>query len=71
MVFPTSADVLIEPRCWIRPSESRALTRSNVQARWINGVISEAEVSVGRSKTEAGSGRIVPLTSQVRAALAD
>ena len=55
----------------LRPSESRALTRSNVQARWIDGVMSEAEIAVGRSKTEAGTGRIVPLTHRIRTALAD
>jgi len=54
----------------LRPSEIRSLRQSNVHARWNGRTIIEAEVAVGRSKTEAGSGRIVPLTRRLREALA-
>jgi integrase len=54
----------------LRPSESRSLRRSNVRARWSGQNITEAEVFIGRSKTEAGTGRIVPLTRRAGDALA-
>jgi integrase len=53
----------------LRPSEIRALRRSNLRIQWRDGVITEGEIVVGDSKTNAGSGRIVPLTSRVRASL--
>ena len=54
----------------LRPSESRSLRRLNIRARWSGETITEAEVFIGRSKTEASTGRIVPLTRRVREALA-
>jgi integrase len=54
----------------LRPSESRSLKRLNIRARWNGETIVEAEVLIDRSKTEAGTGRIVPLTRRVREALA-
>ena len=53
----------------LRPSETRALRRSNLRLVWRGGAIAEGEVIVGRSKTEAGSGRVVPLTRRAGAAL--
>jgi integrase len=53
----------------LRPSETRALRRSNLRLNWKSGTIVEGEVTVGLSKTEAGSGRIVPLTRRACAAL--
>jgi integrase len=53
----------------LRPSETRALRRSNLRLVWRRGAIAEGEVIVVRSKTEAGSGRAVPLTRRAGAAL--
>ena len=53
----------------LRPSEIRALRRSNLDLRWDAGVIASGEVVVGQSKTEAGTGRVVPLTRRACAAL--
>jgi integrase len=54
----------------LRPSEIRSLRRSSVRACWCDGTMAEAEVIVARSKTEAGVGRLVPLTRRARGALA-
>jgi integrase len=48
----------------LRPSETRALGRSNLRLAWRDGAITEGEIIVGRSKTEAGTGRVVPLTTR-------
>jgi integrase len=53
----------------LRPSEIRSLRRSNLRLNWRDGTIIHGEVIVGRSKTAAGTGRIVPLTRRVCAAL--
>ena len=53
----------------LRPSEIRSLRRSNLRLSWRDGMIVEGEVIVGRSKTEAGAGRIVPLTQRACVAL--
>lgn len=53
----------------LRPAETRALRRRDLNLVWRDGVIEKGEVVVGRSKTEAGTGRIVPLTKRARAAL--
>src|SRR5207253_1776620 len=53
----------------LRPSETRSLRWSNLRLSWKNGTIYEGEVIVGRSKTEAGAGRVVPLTQRACAAL--
>jgi len=53
----------------LRPSETRGLRRSNLQIAWRQGAISEGEIIVGRSKTEAGVGRSVPLTRRACASL--
>ena len=54
----------------LRPSEIRSLRRTSVRACWCDGIMTEAEVIVARSKTEAGAGRSVPLTRRAREALA-
>lgn len=53
----------------LRPSETRSLLHSNLQLNWRDEAIAEGEVIVGRSKTEAGAGRMVPLTRRACAAL--
>ncbi len=53
----------------LRPSETRSLRRSNLRLNWLDGAVVEGEVIVGSSKTEAGRGRIVPLTRRACAAL--
>jgi integrase len=55
----------------LRASEVRALKRVNINARWSNGQIVEAEIVVPKSKTEAGTGRVVPLTNRAREAITD
>jgi len=53
----------------LRPSETRGLRHRDLRLTWRDGVIAEGEVIVGQSKTEAGSGRAVPLTRRAAAAL--
>ncbi len=53
----------------LRPSETRSLHRSNLRLNWKNDAIAEGEIEVVRSKTEAGAGRVVPLTRRACAAL--
>jgi len=53
----------------LRPSETRALRRKDLRLVWTQGAIAEGEVIVSRSKTDAGTGRAVPLTSRACAAL--
>ena len=53
----------------LRPSETRSLRRRDFNLVWRNGAIAEGEIVVGRSKTEAGSGRLIPLTRRACAAL--
>ncbi len=53
----------------LRPAETRALRRCDLSLRWRDGAIEEGEIVVGRSKTEAGTGRVIPLTRRAAAAL--
>jgi site-specific recombinase XerC len=53
----------------LRPAETRALRHSSLQIQWRNGTIAQGEIVVGQSKTEAGTGRMVPLTRRLCAAL--
>jgi integrase len=53
----------------LRPSETRGLRHRDLRLSWRDGVIAEGEVIVGQSKTEAGSGRAVPLTRRAAVAL--
>jgi integrase len=53
----------------LRSSETRALRRSDLKLKWQDGLIVSGEVIVPRSKTEAGTGRSVPLSHDVCGAL--
>jgi integrase len=53
----------------LRPSETRTLCRSNLRLQWREGAVVAGEIIVGRSKTEAGAGRLIPLTRRACAAL--
>jgi integrase len=53
----------------LRASEVRALRRRDLRLEWKDGVIVSGELTVPKSKTEAGTGRIVPLTRRVCASL--
>ncbi len=53
----------------LRPSESRALRRRDLTLHWKDGAIAEGEVVVSHSKTEGGTGRVVPLTNRACGAL--
>jgi integrase len=53
----------------LRPCETRALRLSNLRLIWRDGAIAEGEITVGRSKTDAGTGRVIPLTRRACAAL--
>jgi integrase len=53
----------------LRPSETRALRRRDLILVWRDGVIAEGEIIVARSKTDAGTGRVIPLTRRAAAAL--
>jgi integrase len=53
----------------LRPSETRALRRRDLHLIWGQGAIAEGEIIVGRSKTDAGTGRVIPLTRRACAAL--
>jgi len=53
----------------LRASEVRSLRRKDLSLEWRDGVIVAGSLTVPRSKTEAGTGRMVPLTRRVCAAL--
>jgi integrase len=53
----------------LRAAEMKALRRRDLRLQWKNGVIVSGEVIVPRSKTEAGTGRGVPLSADVCGAL--
>jgi integrase len=53
----------------LRASEIRSLRRKDLKLKWRNGVIEKGELTVPKSKTEAGTGRTVPFTSRVCAVL--
>ena len=53
----------------LRPSETRALRRRDLNLQWKDGTIIEGMIVVGPSKTEAGTGRMIPLTRRACAAL--
>jgi integrase len=53
----------------LRPSETRALLWRDLHLVWSQGSISEGEIIVGRSKTDAGTGQVIPLTRRACAAL--
>jgi integrase len=53
----------------LRRSELRALRLRDLTLEWQDGVIRSGSLCVPQSKTEAGQGRIVPLTRRARAVL--
>lgn len=53
----------------LRPLESRALRRRDLKLRCQDGATVEGEIVVLRSKTEEGTGRVVPLTKRACHAL--
>jgi integrase len=53
----------------LRASEVRSLRRRDLKLEWREGVVERGELVVPKSKTEAGIGRIVPLTYRVCAVL--
>jgi integrase len=53
----------------LRAAEVRALKRRDLGLEWNNGLIERGELRVPKSKTDAGQGRVVPLTSRARAVL--
>jgi integrase len=53
----------------LRASEVRSLRRRDLALQWRDGVITAGRLVVPKSKTEAGTGRVVPLTWRVCAAL--
>jgi integrase len=53
----------------LRKSEARLLRRNDLALTWARGVITGGELIVGKSKTDAGTGRVIPLTKRVCAVL--
>jgi integrase len=53
----------------LRASEVRSLRRKDLSLEWSDGVIVAGHLTVPKSKTEAGTGRMVPLTRRVCGAL--
>ena len=53
----------------LRASELRSLTRRDLSLVWENGTIHQGALTVPKSKTDAGTGRLVPLTSRACAVL--
>jgi integrase len=53
----------------MRTSEVQALRHRDLRLTWNNGNISSGEVIVPKSKTAAGTGRLIPFTSRVCACL--
>ena len=52
-----------------RASEVRALRRRDLSLVWKNSVIERGAVTIPKSKTEAGTGRLIPLTKRACAVL--
>ena len=53
----------------LRASEVRALRRRDLALEWSEGVITSGRLVVSKSKTDAGTGRVVPLTRRLCAVL--
>jgi integrase len=53
----------------LRAAEMKSLRRRDLRLKWHDGVIVCGEVIVPKSKTEAGTGRLVPLSRDVCSAL--
>jgi integrase len=61
--------VLLSLDTGMRLGESQALRRRDLRAIWEKGVILRGEVVVPKSKTPAGTGRVIPLSRRVCALL--
>jgi integrase len=53
----------------LRAAEIRALQRKDISLSWKNGAIENGFITVPKSKTEAGTGRTIPLSRRACAAL--
>jgi integrase len=53
----------------LRAAEIRALRRCDLNLVWREGVVESGKITVPKSKTEAGTGRSIPLTRRACAAL--
>jgi integrase len=53
----------------LRASELRSLTRRDLSLVWEKGTVQQGALIVKKSKTDAGTGRLVPLTSRACAVL--
>jgi integrase len=61
--------LLISLDTGIRASEVQALRHRDLKLTWVNGNIANGEVIVPKSKTAAGTGRLIPFTRRVCACL--
>ena len=53
----------------MRLGETQALCRKDFRLKWANGSIVQGEVVVPKSKTAAGTGRVIPLSRRTCACL--
>jgi integrase len=53
----------------LRASEAKMLRRKDLNLEWLDGKIARGELIVAKSKTDAGSGRKIPLTRRACAVL--
>jgi integrase len=53
----------------LRASELRSLTRRDLSLVWEKGTVQQGALTVPKSKTDAGTGRLAPLTSRACAVL--
>ena len=61
--------LLISLDTGMRTSEVQALRQRDLKLSWANGDIANGEVTVPKSKTAAGTGRVIPFTRRVCACL--
>ena len=61
--------VLLSLDTGMRLGESQALRRRDLRLEWANGLIARGEVVVPKSKTAAGTGRLIPFSRRVCASL--
>jgi len=61
--------LLISLDTGMRTSEVQALRHRDLKLSWVNGDIANGEVTVPKSKTAAGTGRLIPFTRRICACL--
>jgi len=61
--------VLISLDTGMRVGETQALRRKDLSLAWKNAAIQRGEITVPKSKTAAGAGRVIPLSRRVCASL--